>query len=74
MYRLRDYKVVEFLESKVIKSSALNGIERKWAQAKSVSEIADAIGVPEKKVRGSLRRLKKKKLVSPNGENWQAAI
>lgn len=73
MDRLYDHKVREFLESHVIRSSALNGIEQKWAHAASVATIAAATKLSEKRALGCLKRLKRKKEVLQDRGYWKLA-
>jgi hypothetical protein len=70
MDRLFDHKVKEFMESTITRSSA-SGTERAWAIPKSITEIAKATGLSEKRALGCLRRLKRKGAVSREHELWK---
>jgi hypothetical protein len=73
MDRFFDCKVREFLESNVNKGVARGGQQQVWGIPKSATEIAIATKMSEKRVLGCLRRLKKKKAVSPDGDRWKIA-
>jgi hypothetical protein len=76
MDRFLDYKVRDFLESAVTISTVPTPQGRSQrAEAKSIAEIAGATGMSEKRVRGCLKRLRKKQAAIPVGqERWRAAV
>jgi hypothetical protein len=73
MERLFDSKVREFLESRVTKGIAINSMQKTWGMPHSVKEIAGAVQMSEKRVLGCLKRLKAKKAVLQEGDQWKIA-
>ena len=75
MYRFRDHKVRRFLRSSVI-PSRLTALGEEGAKAvpKLPREIGEAIGMPEKRVLGSLKRLERTHQVISDGEKWKIAL
>lgn len=73
MGRLFDYKVQEFLETSVIRGTYVGGQQQVWGNPKTVKEIAAATKMSEKRVLGCLKRLKKKNVISPEGDSWKIA-
>jgi len=74
--RFRDHKVLAFLEEQIVRANYVKPEGRpQSATPKSVRDIAEGTHLSEKKVLGSLKRLKRKKAVTamPNGE-WRADI
>lgn len=75
MDRFWDYKVRDFLRSNVVppRWTAYGEIDAK-AVSKSVSEISAAIGWSDKRVLGSLKRLRRRHHVAPDGDKWKAVL
>ncbi|AEU36107.1 hypothetical protein AciX8_1769 [Granulicella mallensis MP5ACTX8] len=77
MDRFVDYKVKDFLDAQITKASFTHpsGGRSQTAGTKTVSEIAQATGLSEKRVLGCLGRLKRKKHVAhETGEYWKVEI
>jgi hypothetical protein len=72
MDRFQDYRVRDFLESKI--QRGFNGLEKRYTKhgvLMSVAEISKGTGLKEAKVSGSLKRLKRKRDVSQVGNHWK---
>jgi hypothetical protein len=76
MDRFVDYKVNDFLHSNVVKSKVrLPGGRGQTAMSKTVGEIAKATNISEKRVRGCLQRLQRKKSVTQeSADRWRADV
>jgi IS1 family transposase len=77
MDRFRDYKVLEYLEGQIVRNQSImpSGGRLQQANSKSIGEIVDATGLSEKKVRASLKRLKRKKAVTSHQlDSWKADV
>ena len=74
MEKLFDQKVMEFLDKQVSPEVLTQHGPRIWAIPKSISEISAETRLPERRVAGCLRRLKKKKSVQEEGDNWKATL
>jgi hypothetical protein len=75
MDRFWDYAVRDFLRSSVVPQRLTNyGEVTAKAISKSLAEISAATGRSEKRVLGSLKRLRRRHQVSPDGERWKAAL
>jgi hypothetical protein len=77
MDRFVDYKVNDFLHSHVIKSKLQlpGGGRGQTATPKTVGEIARATDMSEKRVRGCLQRLRRRKCVTQESEDkWRADV
>src|ERR1017187_350884 len=70
MDRLFDHKVREFLDKQVSAEVLTQYGPKVWAIPKSLPEISTATNMPERRVAGCLRRLKRKRAVIGDGENW----
>jgi hypothetical protein len=74
MNRFVDYKVRDFLESKVIFSHLANEPTRNRLEVKSPAQIAAATGLSEKRVKGCLGRLRAKGIVRTAGQDgWRSS-
>jgi hypothetical protein len=73
MERLFDSKVKDFLESKSVMGVTINNVQHKWPVAADVRDVAVGTGMSEKRVLACLKRLKKKKAVSQEGDRWKIA-
>jgi hypothetical protein len=71
MYRFRDSKVREFLESCITRSVPVNGVEQLCPSQKTVAEIARATGLSDKQAAGTLKRLSKRRLVDQERGYWR---
>jgi hypothetical protein len=75
MDRFWDYKVRDFLRSQVIPHRITSyGELAPKAIPQSISEITAAVGRPEKRILGSLKRLRRRHQVTPDGEKWKAVL
>jgi hypothetical protein len=77
MNRFVDYKVADYLASKVEISHKVYGehYRRQTAKPHSITEIAVATGYSEKRVRNCLRRLEKiKKVARADEGRWKAEV
>jgi hypothetical protein len=76
MDRFLDYKVRDFLESLVTVSTVATPQGRaQRAEARSTSEIAVAVKMSQRRVRGCLKRLKRKNAVISAGQDrWRASV
>jgi hypothetical protein len=77
MDRLFDHKVKDYLDTQIVRgSNTLPGGGRdQKANSKSIAEISAAVDYSEKRVRGCLKRLKRKKAVTSDQNNqWKADV
>ena len=75
MDRLFDYKVKDFLAKNVTPPrQGSHGQTLVYAIIKYVPEIASATKMSERRVRGCIRRLKKKDLIVEDGEGFKIRI
>jgi hypothetical protein len=75
MDRFRDYKVREFLRSNMIpRRLTAHGEMSAHAIARSIIDISAGTKMSAKSVVGSLKRLRRRHHVTPDGENWKAVL
>ena len=74
MDRLFDHRVREFLDKQVTAELPTQHGPRIYAIPKSISEISEGARLSPRRVNGCLRRLKRKKSVQEDGDNWRAVI
>jgi len=72
--RFFDSKVREFLESNVTPEYLTVHGPRRWGVAKSIPDISAATRMSEKRVTACIERLKKKKLVTRQGDDWSIVV
>ncbi len=71
MDRFFDYKVTDYLETRVQQGATINNKRTIIPIAESIPKISEGVGMAPWRVKGSLRRLKKKKQVTNSGDNWR---
>lgn len=74
MDRFFDCRVRDVLEASVTKEQLTTHGPKRWALPKSVAEISQSTGMSQWRVRGSLRRLTKKKVALQDGDDWKILV
>lgn len=74
MEKIFDYKVRDLLESSVSAELLTMHGPRRWAIPKSLQDISKGTNMSEKRALGCLKRLKRKKEVVPDGDNWKIVV
>ena len=77
MDRFFDHKIQSALDATIEKSNHINPDRSvsQWAKPRTVKEIIEVTGYPEKRVRAGLKRLKRKKSVlQVEPDSWKANV
>lgn len=74
MDRFFDWKVRDFLQKSVVSQFGSHGQIARWAVAKSTKEIAETTRMSESRVRGCLKRLKRKNVITEDDKGFRMKV